>query len=463
MYISHEKARLLHIVQQLEYGNRQHELLSRFNDGLTRTIVGIQQALNAEHPDLLLDPVGADLAVISSALPSLQEAFPGALTSLSAFQRQMTRFQEAPAISALEGTRDSAQELAAQVARLEGQIQQRDARLELQYVDLNHRITVTLLLINGLGLACFGAAVIVFFSKLASDISKLERRAMAVVGGNGLAPRNLSRRDELGGLMQAFNRMQETLQRREQAEEISRQQLFHREKMAAIGSVAAALAHEIGNPINAISGIAQHTVDEIRSGRPLDRATLLAGAESTIRQSERVGSIVRQLADLGAPPRPDPELLNLNELAQTTCSFIRYDKRFCSADLVQDLDRNLPAVRAVADHLTQVLMNLLINAADALEGLLGAKPTIRVSTRHVDGEIELCVHDNGHGMGPGVLSRAFEQSFTTKPAGKGRGIGLYLSRALIEDLGGRIELDSTPGLGTAARVRLPSANIGSAA
>jgi two-component system, NtrC family, sensor kinase len=249
--------------------------------------------------------------------------------------------------------------------------------------------------------------------------------------------------------------MQEELARSERQREISRQQHFHQEKMAAVGSLAAAVAHEISNPINSISGIAQHTINAIRSNQRLDEETLCGNAELTLKQSERIASIVRQVADLSAPHSPHPELLNMNELVQSTCSFIRYDKRFHLVNLIADVDPALPAVRAVADHLTQILMNLLINAADAMDGVTGRKPTIRVSTRQADGEITLTVSDNGQGMGPDVLAHAFDESFSTKPAGRGRGIGLYLCKALIEENHGRIELSSTPGAGTVAQVHLP--------
>jgi len=284
---------------------------------------------------------------------------------------------------------------------------------------------------------------------------------MAVVGEDTVRPRALSRHDEVGGLMDAINRMEQELQRQEEVQEVSRQRRFHQEKMAAIGSVAATLAHEIGNPINAISGIAQHAIDAIQSGQRPDDQTLLANAELTVRQTDRIGGIVRHLSDLSGSHPSEPELLNLNELVQTTCSFVRYDQRLRNAELVLDLDRNLPAVRGVADHLTQVLMNLLINAADALENTGDRKPSIRVSTHQQPGEITLSIQDNGHGMDAAVLARAFLQAFTTKPAGKGRGIGLYLCKKLVEEAGGRIELESTPAAGTTARVSLPCGQTGS--
>ena len=120
-----------------------------------------------------------------------------------------------------------------------------------------------------------------------------------------------------------------------------------------------------------------------------------------------------------------------------------------------ELDPELPAIEAVADHLTQVTMNLLINAADALEKYTDRARCIRIVTGVGEREVLLRVSDNGQGMDEAVLGRTFDESFTTKPAGKGRGLGLFLCRALIERAGGRIELVSTPGAGTSANVYLP--------
>jgi signal transduction histidine kinase len=101
-------------------------------------------------------------------------------------------------------------------------------------------------------------------------------------------------------------------------------------------------------------------------------------------------------------------------------------------------------------------MNLLLNAADAMESVNGRAAAIHVRTHQAGAEVVLSVADNGQGMDRTVLARAFTDSFTTKAAGKGRGIGLYLCKKLIEGMSGRIALESTPGVGTTARVWLPA-------
>jgi signal transduction histidine kinase len=175
-------------------------------------------------------------------------------------------------------------------------------------------------------------------------------------------------------------------------------------------------------------------------------------------QTERISLIMRQLASLTRPHSPQPELLDLNQLAQTTGSFIRFDQRFRGIEFEFALDPELPALTGVADHVTQVLMNLLINAADALEHTpREGQARIRVSTGRTDGGVRLEVTDTGHGMSPEVMARAFDEAFSTKPAGKGRGIGLFLCKTLIEQSGGQIELASIVGAGTTVSLFLPLA------
>jgi len=165
---------------------------------------------------------------------------------------------------------------------------------------------------------------------------------------------------------------------------------------------------------------------------------------------------MRQMATLTAPRSPEPELLNLNALVQSTCGFIRYDSRFRKIQFEEILDHDLPAITAVSDHITQILMNLLINAADAFDGDCDVGDCrIRIATRILGDEIALSVTDNGRGMTPDVLARAFDESFTTKPAGQGRGIGLFVCKSLIEADGGRIEIASIPGQGTTATIHIP--------
>jgi signal transduction histidine kinase len=115
----------------------------------------------------------------------------------------------------------------------------------------------------------------------------------------------------------------------------------------------------------------------------------------------------------------------------------------------------LPAGICVADHVTQVLMNLLINAGDAVADIPARKPQIQVSTRREDDNAIVAVRDNGHGMDQDVMDHAFDEGFSTKATGQGLGLGLFLCKALVEGDGGKITLASELGTGTTVSFTVP--------
>jgi signal transduction histidine kinase len=168
-----------------------------------------------------------------------------------------------------------------------------------------------------------------------------------------------------------------------------------------------------------------------------------------------VSAITRQIAQMSSPQPAERQLLDLNGLVENACAFVRYDARLRRVELELALDRRLPAVNAVGDHLTQVLLNLIVNAADAIAEA-GVHGLIRIATGREAGAVLLNVSDNGVGMDEVIRARAFEEFFTTKPQGKGCGIGLALSRRLLREAGGDITLESWPGQGASFTVRLPA-------
>jgi two-component system NtrC family sensor kinase len=305
------------------------------------------------------------------------------------------------------------------------------------------------------GALVFGGVTMRFVGRLARDIGALDARAKEIVSGYRGPLLRVTRRDEFGRLMDAVNGMQTELRQREQKLEISREQRFHHEKMAAVGSLAAAVAHEINNPIAAIAGIARAMCDAETPGNQHVGDSVFGGPRMILAQTERISGISRQIAEFTRPLVAEPALVDLNALVRSTCTFIGYDRRLRGVNVTLNLDHELPAIVAVADHVTQVLMNLIINSSDALEDMAGRLPVIRVTTRAEEGCAVLDVTDNGHGMTEEVMTRAFEELFSTKPADKGRGLGLFMCKTLVERGGGGITIASQAGVGTKVTVRLP--------
>jgi signal transduction histidine kinase len=255
----------------------------------------------------------------------------------------------------------------------------------------------------------------------------------------------------VGELMQAVNQMASALDERERELVITRQKFFHREKMAAVGALAAGVAHEIGNPIAAMSGVLQEMVDEQGAGQFKDAGHSKLTVLQT--QIQRLSAITREISGFAAPQPMERQLLDLNGLVRTTAGLMGYDKRMNRVSLRLNLDSQLPAIYGVADQLTQVIMNLLINAADALGSRAEGAREINLRSELSGNNVCFTVADNGGGMDQGTLNRAFEAFFTTKS--KGTGLGLSLCYSIITGHGGTIEIDSTPHQGTQVRIFLP--------
>lgn len=254
----------------------------------------------------------------------------------------------------------------------------------------------------------------------------------------------------------------EDISARKQAEnelEETRQHYFHQEKMAAIGQLAAGILHEVGNPIAAISGSIQaiHAAhDEVSSFTDSSQALNENNyyLDMIEQQVNRLSTITREIADFASPRPLECELLDLNSLIQSTAILMRYDKRLKQVDLQLDLDKNLPAVNGVADQLTQVFMNLIINAVDACAAM-DRQSVIHIRSTLEMNYVHILVEDNGSGMDTETLDRAMDAFFTTKSAGKGTGLGLSLCNSIISKHDGRMQIASVPEEGAQVHVYLP--------
>lgn len=459
--LTQEQKKSFLIVEQIDENHHRQEILGPVFNGLTHSLVETQAVLSApQYPDPRFKPHATlfanDLDPMVGGLVGVRELYPVLARDIDNLGQAVEAVEAVDKPQNLVKVRDIEQELLASLNDILVDLQARESELTQTYHDRQQFINGASLAANIAGAVASVIVILIFFTRLARDINRLQDRAVAIVAGYAGEPLANTRRDEMGGLIDAVNRMQVDLRHWEQQKEMSRQQRFHQEKMAAVGSLAAAIGHEVSNPIAAISGIAQFMLDETKGEQVEISRVCHDFAGQILKQTERIATIMRQMTTMTASHSPDPELLDLNALIRSTCGFIAYDKRFAGIELVQDLAGDIPAVTLVGDYITQILMNLLINAADAIDpaDARGAR-RILVTTR-VEGEyIKLSVTDNGVGMSPEVLAKAFDESFTTKPAGKGRGIGLFLCKALVEKSGGRIELTSTPGAGTSAYLFLP--------
>jgi signal transduction histidine kinase len=219
--------------------------------------------------------------------------------------------------------------------------------------------------------------------------------------------------------------------------------LLHQEKMAAFGLLAAGIAHEVGNPLASISSLVQMLARRHADEYTQERLGLVEG------QLTRIQGTLRELVDFSRPARRETAPTNLNEAIDEALNIAKYYKRTKSKTIETNYAADLPPIVAVRDQLVQLFLNLTLNAIDATD----KNGHIRIATRAVDGAVEATVADNGHGIRPEDRSRIFQPYYTTKDTGTG--LGLFVSRKIVGDLGGVIEFDSEAGRSTTFVVRLP--------
>ena len=229
-------------------------------------------------------------------------------------------------------------------------------------------------------------------------------------------------------------------------------QLMHAEKLASVGILAAGVAHEIGNPLSAVSGYAQLlTKDGVSEAERKEFAGAIAS------QAERINRIIRDLLDYSRPSPYLGQAVEVNQAIEAVLNMFFTSKRLAHhhLDIQRDLARGLPPVRMDRDQLQQVVLNLVMNAAQAMEQ--GGKLTI--STRRQEGWVRIEFRDSGPGIPKGNLPLIFDPFFTTKPVGQGTGLGLSICDRIVSAAGGRIEVKSKMGQGTTFAVLLPGATL----
>jgi C4-dicarboxylate-specific signal transduction histidine kinase len=170
-------------------------------------------------------------------------------------------------------------------------------------------------------------------------------------------------------------------------------------------------------------------------------------------QVARIHRIVRQLTEFAHPNETAWQVRPVNDLVATTLEMVRFDRRWRGVEVRCELDPNAGAVRVMPPAMQQVLVNMLLNALDALAGVASARLTVATSVRDEWCAIE--IGDNGKGIAPEDLPHVFEPFFTTKPLGQGTGLGLSISYSLVKRHGGECEVTSRAGEGTMFRILLP--------
>lgn len=290
--------------------------------------------------------------------------------------------------------------------------------------------------------------VLAVLRTISRPIKRLTVAAVETAKGRyGLQVDGRTTSDEIGILTDAFNRMSHKMSSDLATLQRMNDRLMRTEKLASIGTLSAGIAHEILNPLSAISSIVEKMRHENSSDTEARRQL-----EIIAQQLTRVTEITREMLDFAATKTEKRVRAEINEIVTGSLRLVGFDSSFRQVRVATRLTAEPTTVDCDPDQLQQVVVNLLLNAREAIAG----EGDIVVSTSTVDGHIVLEVSDTGCGIDPEYLSRIFDPFFTTKEQSGGTGLGLAVSYGIVKGHGGRIDALPNHPAGTIVRIAIPS-------
>jgi two-component system NtrC family sensor kinase len=374
------------------------------------------------------------------------------VTAMRLLVRDYERFLDS--LVPLDAARDSAQ-----IAAIEAELREHGAEMvlsaenlatqERQSVDamlgMSGRITVVFLVL----LLALVVVLAVFIARqMLAPLNRIMLAARRIAEGD-LTPITPRRKynDEFSDLATAINYMLHELVRRQQI-------LVHAHKLQAVGTLTAGVAHELNNPINNLMLTAASLEEDYEDLDDDERRDMVADLVS---ESERARDIVRNLLDFARASDVELAPIDVEQLIGDTLQLASNQIKLARVRVRGELEENVPPVYGDRRQLTQVLLNLVLNALDAMLG--GGTLTITVDTSDDGAFVNIALTDTGVGIPAQNLERIFQPFFSTKKQAKGTGLGLSVSLGIIKQHGGDIRVRSEPGQGTTFTVSLPNARV----
>ena len=261
---------------------------------------------------------------------------------------------------------------------------------------------------------------------------------------------SVDRYQMLQDTIQILQTTQEELQERMEAQRTAENRLIQAAKLAAVGEMAAGVAHELNNPLTTVAGFSELVLADLPPDAP-QRGDL----EMVLQEAQRARNVVRRLLDFSRQSESVRVRADLNEVVEDVAALTNHLLKSNHIDFKMTLGKNLPWVLMDRDQMKQVILNLLHNALHALPE--GGELSLRTEVRQKDGEtwLTMAVRDNGKGISAKDLARIFEPFFTTKANEGGTGLGLAVSYGIVTDHGGFIDVESAPNEGACFTVWLP--------
>jgi two-component system NtrC family sensor kinase len=353
-----------------------------------------------------------------------------------------------------------------------------DVSLDLSTVDEEIAGTRSRVILISVALSILLSTFIIFFTRRFVDapIHRLIEGTRAVSNMQLDRPVQINSSEELGELAHAFDvmrlRLKESIDQQNQFAQnletkvterteqlrVAHQKLLHSDRLASLGQLSASVAHEINNPLSGVlnlSMLMQRIVGE--KGIPGERIPEFRKyLGQVVTETARVGRIVQDLLAFSRRSKPHQRTnVNFNAIVSTTVSLIGHKLKLMNVEMDLRLDEHLPLIHCDASQMQQVLINLIMNGAEASQGRPAAKVTVTTSAAPSGTDLVLEVHDTGEGIRPEHMEKLFTPFFTTKGEGKGVGLGLAVVYGIVRDHSGDIDVESKPDVGTTFRVVLP--------
>jgi len=353
-----------------------------------------------------------------------------------------------------------------------------DVALQLDPVQQQTRaVTLQTVVTTGL-VVLVGAGFVIFFTRrfVATPIRELITGTKALSVMKLDHPVEISHRSqELDELVDSFNKMRERLkvavdelnemqqtleskvEERGKQLQAANRKLLQADRLASLGQLSASVAHEINNPISGVLNLS------ILLERLMASGQFPAGREEEFRkylgqisaETARVGRIVSDLLAFSRRSKPQRVPADLNKLVVSTVGLVAHKLKMNNAEALLDLQADLPQVECDPSQMQQVILNLAMNGAEAMQPKGGGQLTVRTRLLEEEGSVELSVTDTGEGISPENLSKIYDPFFTTKAEGKGVGLGLAVLYGIVKAHDGEVEVSSTKNIGTTFAVTIP--------